>query len=216
MPARPLLLGHRGARATRSIPENTFESFDRALADGCDGFEFDVRLSADRQAVVFHDDEVGRQAIAETPAASLANLPTLAGVLRRYQQTAFLDIELKVPGLERIALKLVEHFPPRLGFVLSSFLRDPLRQLRQMDACVPLGLICEHRKQLAGWRDESVQYLIAHQRLMSEKLVREVAEEEKALLVWTVNRPEQMRRFANWGVSGIISDQTLLLAKTFK
>ena len=34
-------------RARKSIPENTFTLFDQALADGCDGFEFDVRLSAD-------------------------------------------------------------------------------------------------------------------------------------------------------------------------
>ena len=31
---RPLLLGHRGARAIKSIPENTLASFDRALAGG--------------------------------------------------------------------------------------------------------------------------------------------------------------------------------------
>jgi glycerophosphoryl diester phosphodiesterase len=52
---RPLLLGHRGARGIRSIPENTIASFDRALADGCDGFEFDVRLTADGEAVICHD-----------------------------------------------------------------------------------------------------------------------------------------------------------------
>src|SRR5262245_42125058 len=49
---RPLLLGHRGARSLKSIPENTIPSFDRALADGCDGFEFDVRRSGDEEAVV--------------------------------------------------------------------------------------------------------------------------------------------------------------------
>ena len=48
----PLLLGHRGARVGKSIPENTLASFDLALASGCDGFEFDVRLTADGQAVV--------------------------------------------------------------------------------------------------------------------------------------------------------------------
>ena len=57
--SRPLLLGHRGARALKSIPENTIASFDRALADGCDGFEFDVRLTADEEPVVCHDPKVG-------------------------------------------------------------------------------------------------------------------------------------------------------------
>jgi len=58
MPIRPLLLGHRGARAEKSIPENTLASFDCALAQGCDGFEFDVRLSADGQPVICHDTRV--------------------------------------------------------------------------------------------------------------------------------------------------------------
>jgi hypothetical protein len=47
----PLLLGHRGARASASVAENTFASFDLALRQGCDGFEFDVRLAGDGSAV---------------------------------------------------------------------------------------------------------------------------------------------------------------------
>ncbi|MCU1303492.1 MAG: glycerophosphoryl diester phosphodiesterase, partial [Candidatus Sulfotelmatobacter sp.] len=54
MANHPLLLGHRGVRAEKSIPENSLPSFDLALAQGCDGFEFDVRLSADGQAVICH------------------------------------------------------------------------------------------------------------------------------------------------------------------
>src|ERR1700747_3115641 len=104
MSARPLLLGHRGARAVKSIPENTFASFDRALADGCDGFEFDVRLTADGQAIVCHDPKVGALEVAQATAGQLAGLPRFGEVLERYQNTAFLDIELKVAGLERITV----------------------------------------------------------------------------------------------------------------
>ena len=46
METRPLLLGHRGARSEKSIPENTLASFD-LRSPGCDGFEFDVRLTAE-------------------------------------------------------------------------------------------------------------------------------------------------------------------------
>src|ERR1700749_264190 len=96
----PLLLGHRGARAVKSIPENTLASFDRALADGCDGFEFDVRLSEDEEAVICHDPNLGRLKIERTDSQQLANLPRLPDVLQRYQSRAFLDIEVKVRGLE--------------------------------------------------------------------------------------------------------------------
>src|SRR5580698_2516450 len=99
MAIRPLLLGHRGARAEKSIPENTLASFDRALAHGCDGFEFDLRMSADGQPVICHDATTHGLEIAQSSAKQLA-LPLFRDILKRYQTTAFLDIELKTPGLE--------------------------------------------------------------------------------------------------------------------
>ncbi|MDQ3819478.1 MAG: glycerophosphodiester phosphodiesterase, partial [Acidobacteriota bacterium] len=49
----PLIIGHRGAAAV--APENTLASFERALRDGADGIEFDVRLARDGVPVVIHD-----------------------------------------------------------------------------------------------------------------------------------------------------------------
>ena len=119
--SRPLLLGHRGARAAKSIPENTLASFDQALADGCDGFEFDVRLTADDEAVVCHDPVVRGMEIARTPSATLG-LPTLDEVLGAFSARAFLDIELKVSGLESETIRLLRQHPPQKGYVVSSFL----------------------------------------------------------------------------------------------
>ncbi len=65
-PMTPLLLGHRGARASRQIPENSLASFELCLQHGCDGFEFDVRRSADGVAVICHDAAVGGVEIANT------------------------------------------------------------------------------------------------------------------------------------------------------
>ena len=136
--SRPLLLGHRGARAVHSIPENTIASFDRALADGCDGFEFDVRLTEDEEAVVCHDAKVSGYDISRTPAKQLSQLPRLRDVLQRYRDS-FLDIELKVKGLERILLDLFLRHKPRHGFVVSSFQPGALKSVRALDATIPLG-----------------------------------------------------------------------------
>jgi glycerophosphoryl diester phosphodiesterase len=54
----PLIIGHRGASAL--APENTLAAFRRAIADGADGIEFDVRLSRDGVAVVIHDATLKR------------------------------------------------------------------------------------------------------------------------------------------------------------
>ena len=211
---RPLLLGHRGARAQKSIPENTLASFDQALADGCDGFEFDLRLSVDGKPVVCHDPQTGGLEIARAPAEQLAALPQLHDVLARYQDRAFLDIELKVSGLENITVALLRKHPPRRGLVVSSFLPQVLRALHAEDSAVPLGLICETKAQLHAWPDLPVEYVIPNCKLIDDALLRQLRDARRKILVWTVNAPADMQRFAASGVAGIISDDTSLLCRT--
>lgn len=54
----PLIIGHRGASAV--APENTLSAFARAIRDGADGIELDVRLSRDGVPVVIHDTTLPR------------------------------------------------------------------------------------------------------------------------------------------------------------
>ncbi len=215
MEIHPLLLGHRGARAEKSIPENTLASFDLALSSGCDGFEFDVRLSSDRQAVVAHDATARPRGleIAKYPVPDLG-LPLLCDVLTRYQRSAFLDIELKVAGIERITADLLRSFVPARGFVVSSFLPEVVEGLHRSEPAIPLGVICENQGQLSLWRDLPVQYVILHYKLVTEQLVSEVKSAGRKILVWTVNAPAEMKRFSRWKVDGIISDHPKLLART--
>ncbi len=55
---KPLIIAHRGASAL--APENTFAAFRKAIEDGAEGVEFDVRLSKDGAVVVFHDATLAR------------------------------------------------------------------------------------------------------------------------------------------------------------
>jgi glycerophosphoryl diester phosphodiesterase len=212
-PIRPLLLGHRGARAVRSIPENTLDSFDRALAEGCDGFEFDVRLTADGHAVVCHDPRCDGVEIAAATASQVDPLPHLDDVLSRYQKRAFLDIELKVGGLEKITVELLRSYPPRRGFVVSSFLPEVLLAIRAEDGGVPLGLICDTPSELRRWRELPVEYVIPHHKLAKRSILTEIKEAGRKILVWTVNDPAEMTRLSELGVDGIISDETSLLCR---
>lgn len=55
---KPLIIAHRGASA--AAPENTLAAFRKAIEDGAEGIEFDVRLTSDGEAVVFHDADLKR------------------------------------------------------------------------------------------------------------------------------------------------------------
>src|SRR5277367_2054502 len=137
---RPLLLGHRGARASRHFPENTLESFELCMGHGCDGFVFDVRRSADGIAVICHDPTARGMQIDSVPADRLA-LPKLEDVLRRFSTRAFLDMELKVEGLESQLIAALNACPPMKGFVVSSFSPAVLTTVSKLDSSIPLGFL---------------------------------------------------------------------------
>ncbi len=232
---RPLLLGHRGARLPH-LPENTLAAFDLALQAGCDGFEFDVRTTRDRQLVLVHDGRLCGLEVADSTYAELQQiwqegivprlpltqrrsltheqlaLPCLQDVLQRYGGRAFLDIEVKVEGLEDAVLRaLRQHSPQRL--VVSSFLPPVLRSLAEEDSSLALGLICESARQLALWPKLPVSFVIPQYKLASKELIDDLHGAGKRVIVWTVNGEAEMRQFAAQGVDGIVSDNPEMLAR---
>jgi glycerophosphoryl diester phosphodiesterase len=204
---RPLLLGHRGARAVRQIPENSLASFELCLQHGCDGFEFDVRRSADGQAVICHDATIGGMEIANTDFETLP-LPTLEDVLRQFAERAFLDIELKAAGLEAQTLAELRKHPPQKGYVVSSFLPEVLTAIHNVDPAIPLGFLCETQNELRGWHETPAEWVIPQFKLVDRELVDLVHAAGKKIMVWTVNGAERMREFAEWAVDAIITDET--------
>jgi len=211
-PIAPLLLGHRGARASRHIPENTLASFELCLQHGCDGFEFDVRRSSDGAAVICHDPVIRGLRIESTPAKELG-LPTIEEVLKSFSSRAFLDIELKVPGLERLLTAALREHPPTRGYVVSSFLPQVLTTLYSLDDSAPLGFLYERQSQLPP-AELPLAWMIPHYKMVDRKLVEETHGAGAKIMVWTVNRTADIRRLADWAVDAVISDETELLGKT--
>jgi len=55
---RPLVVAHRGSSA--ALPEHTIGAYMRAIAEGADGLECDVRLTRDGHLVCIHDGRLNR------------------------------------------------------------------------------------------------------------------------------------------------------------
>lgn len=105
-----LVIAHRGASAER--PEQTRAAYALALAQGADGLECDVRLTADGHVVCFHDATVDRTlggtgAVADLTLAQLRErggdelltLDELLGMARTAGRPVILAIELKHPNV---------------------------------------------------------------------------------------------------------------------
>jgi glycerophosphoryl diester phosphodiesterase len=226
----PLLLGHRGARPLRCLGlrwrrpgfpvENTLAAFDYAMASGCDGFEFDVRYTRDRRSVLSHDPKLHREEVALAEYAGLErrsgyNLACLEDVLKRFCETAYLDIELKVTGNEESVVAALRANPPRRGYVLSSFLPQVLLRLHELDPSLLLGYLCEREEDMQRWKQLSIAAFAPQYSLLSQGLIDEVHARGMKLFTWTVNDEHELLRLASWGVDGLISDDPRLLARTF-
>lgn len=134
-PPRPLVVGHRGARAR--FPENTLPAVRHALEAGADAVEVDVRLSADDVPVVAHDATLPDRCrgLDGRPApAGLAVRALSFAALRRYDCGAVPDRRFPeqraVPGTpipsldELLALLSAEEPPAARGALLFLELKS--------------------------------------------------------------------------------------------
>jgi glycerophosphoryl diester phosphodiesterase len=130
-------IAHRGLWKPNGPPENSLGAFQAACAAGY-GIELDVQLSADGEAVVFHDATLSRTTgregriadhmAADLGAMRLANsdetIPTLADALTLIGHRAMVHIEIKIPYGEvgplerRVCEVLIDHNGPTcvIGF----------------------------------------------------------------------------------------------------
>jgi glycerophosphoryl diester phosphodiesterase len=109
--ARPYLMAHRGNRV--ACPENTLAAFRRALADGADILETDLRLTADGVLVCIHDATVDRttDGSGEVAQMTLAALKTLSAACGRPEFAAeriptLAELLALLPGDVAVALEL--------------------------------------------------------------------------------------------------------------
>jgi len=73
----PQIIAHRGS--SQDLPEQTLKAYVRAIAEGADILECDVRLTADSHLVCVHDRRVDRTSNGKGPVSTL-ELATLEGL----------------------------------------------------------------------------------------------------------------------------------------
>jgi glycerophosphoryl diester phosphodiesterase len=118
----PLRIGHRGAAAL--APENTLESFERALELGCDGIEFDVVPTRDGLGVA-HDLDA-------------PDTPPLHEALEFFAtRDTILQVDLKAHGHEAELVRALREHDLLERTVVSSFHLRSLRALQHIEPALP-------------------------------------------------------------------------------
>ena len=123
----PLVIAHRGASA--AYPEHSRSAYEKALADGADGLECDVRLSRDGQLVLIHDRTLDRTSDQRGP-VSQRSLAQLRGVDFGGEGIFTLDelIELAQAAGRPVQLLIETKHPNRYGKAVELRLLALLRR----------------------------------------------------------------------------------------
>lgn len=222
--ARPVI-GHRGASG--ECPENTVLAFDRALEQGADAIELDVRLTADGVPVVLHDATVDRTtdgmgAVATRTLAQLRQLdagrgeriPTLAEVLGRYPTTPVV-VELKDPAAGPAVARALDAAGAVGRALVGAFDHAALGAFRE----APFVRAASRRETAVFWAASRLGLAVPggyraftiperHRGLpvADAALVHAARRRGKPVHVWTVDDPADARRLRALGVAGIITN----------
>lgn len=223
---KPFIWAHRGA--SQHAPENTLAAFALAAAVGADGLELDVHLSYDGFPVVLHDErldrttdgsgEVSRWRLCDLQELDAGGwfgedyqgetLPTLLEVLAMFSGHLKLNLEVKQAGAGLAVLDLLKEFPAA-DVVVSSFDRKLLKLLRRVDHDLPLAVLLDsgdwHRALRLAVEIDAVAF---HPRadLISRPLLAACRRAGLPVHVWTVDRPDDVRRLIRAGVAGIFTN----------
>lgn len=230
----PRWIAHRGAG--RLAPENTLAAFKLGHAWGYRMFECDVRLSADGQAFLLHDDTLERTTDGEgdalarnwaelagldaggwhSPRYAGARLPTLDEVLDFcVRHDCALNLELKpAPGDARrtgdtVAARIVRRMGGLPPLLLSSFDVEALEAAAEAAPALPRALLLECFA--AGWL-ETVRRLgcvavVGEQSAWTPDTAVAVASAGLRRLAYTVNDDAQAARLLALGLDGLITDR---------
>jgi glycerophosphoryl diester phosphodiesterase len=204
-----LRLAHRGD--WRHAPENTLAAFAAALAvPGCDGVEFDVRLSSDRVPVVAHDDTLGRVfgragRIDEMTARDLeeAGVPSLADTLSMIPHAVTIDVDLK--GLhDRAVVEVLAagRGPELVNGVVSSFLPETLERVGRLAPRWRRWLNARHMSAdtIRTARDLGCEAVSLEFHGIDEHVFETVRSAGLDVAAWTVRRRDTYGRLERLGV----------------
>jgi glycerophosphoryl diester phosphodiesterase len=219
-----MVVAHRGV--ADKAAENTIAAFTNAIGAGADMIEFDVRRTRDGELIAFHDAHVGDKPVGSLSRDDIAAVtgtrpPLLAEVLQACAGRIQLDVELKEDGYVPDVMAVL-----RAGFdvtqmIVTSFLPAVVAQAKDALPTVRTGLLVGSG---GSWtalparlrelypvgiaRQVRADYLAPHYRLAGLGVVRRAAAAGLPCLLWTVNDPGLIRRYAaDSRIAAIITDK---------
>ncbi|HVY34394.1 MAG TPA: glycerophosphodiester phosphodiesterase family protein [Caulobacteraceae bacterium] len=202
-------IAHRGLWRAGLRPENSLAAFEAACAGGY-GIELDVRLTADGEPVVFHDEGLERltaqsglveeRTLEELFAITLfggehQTIPSLAQALELVAGRTVVLVELKTPAgqeglLEAPVAAMLEAYDGPCAAL--SFNAAALGWLARHRPSIPRGLNINTAPDAPEIELARADFLSINKALSSNTYIQSWRSQGKPAITWTVRSPEEM------------------------
>ncbi len=214
-----MVIGHRGAPI--QTPENTLESFERAISLGSDMIELDLRKTADGHLVVIHDFDVSRIStkvglvfemnLTELKSLDLgggSRIPTLQEVLDLCHGRCKVNIEIKAFDLEREALDAVRNRSMLGDVIFSSFLHETLTTVKSLEPRTETAVLYDKPMEdpVSYAKDLQASAINPLFIYLEKPIIQSAHDAGLKINPWTINDEDMMIEFVRMGVDGIITD----------
>jgi glycerophosphoryl diester phosphodiesterase len=225
------VVGHRGA--PRRARENTIASFDWAETLGANAIEFDVRQTRDGEAVVFHDEDVslGTQRVPvrsfttrEIQRLALPSeqgeyaIPRLQDVFHRYGRALAYVVEVKASAgydrgvMARRVAGLAAEYGVLARCLVASFDAEFLKRMREIEPKLATSYVFNHPVALPEPGRLTplfppVDAIAPARELATPALIAQAVAAGLSVHPWTLNDPEEIRRFLAAGVASLTTDE---------
>ena len=144
------IIAHRGFHYSLKdkdiCPENTIESFQKAIDLNVDGIETDLRLSSQGELILSHSRAFNGDPVASLTRKELSDLagyhvPILEELLEIVPEELLLNLDVKTSSCLGPTMELIENFP-NLKFLISSFSHSLLHKFARL--CLPYHAFYKH------------------------------------------------------------------------
>ena len=204
------IFGHRGL--PNLYPENTFLSLNKAL-EICDFVETDVRITKDKELILFHDSTINNQKIEDLSLQEISDIKNTdlseIHLTSKDQILGNVNFELKVNNkhdtINAIFVEKIIEIAHREDIVSSFDWGIILSNREKFNS--RYGILIDEENQL--FESKAISNLDDNLMFMIQKDIfdsRKFDLPKDKCVVWTVNDKDEIENILNTGVYGVVTD----------
>ena len=225
---KPLIFGHRGSPF--KAPENTIASINKAIEDGCEAVEIDLRKTKDGKLVVIHDAKVdrttnGKGFVKDFTLEELKKLdsygekiPTFEEAINFVNKRTKIIVEIKEENIEKDIVGMIEKNDLFDYAYAISFYHKSVKMVKELNKKIKTGilLVSSPVDAAALAKQADSDALVINFNFVDKEVVNKAHKNNLKVFAWNIDTIKDLREMLKLNVDGMGSNKPDVLIEYLK